>query len=76
MKNLTIRVDEDLVDWVRVEAAKEGTSMSQYIAALLEETRRREEAYEEARRRFVSREPKSISDNTDHYPSRAQIHER
>lgn len=76
MKNLTIRVDEELVDWVRVEAAKEGTSMSQYIAALLEETRRREEAYEEAKRRFVSREPKSISKHTDYYPSREDIHER
>jgi hypothetical protein len=39
MKNVTITLDEATVSWARVEAAKQGRSLSRYIAELLAEQR-------------------------------------
>ena len=35
MKNLTITLDEDLFSWARVEAAKQGQSLSRFVAQAL-----------------------------------------
>ncbi|MFN3536375.1 MAG: hypothetical protein ACK4Y4_02910 [Brevundimonas sp.] len=40
MKNVTISMDESLLAWVRVEAAKAGASVSSWIATRLEADRR------------------------------------
>lgn len=37
MRNVTITLREDVADWLRVEAAKSGASMSAFVAGLLEE---------------------------------------
>lgn len=36
MKNVTITLREDVAEWLRVEAAKAGSSMSAYVGNLLE----------------------------------------
>jgi hypothetical protein len=36
MKNVTITLREDVADWLRVEAAKQGLSMSAFVGDLLE----------------------------------------
>lgn len=36
MKNLTITLREDVAEWLRVEAAKAGSSMSAFVGGLLE----------------------------------------
>jgi hypothetical protein len=36
MKNVTITLREDVADWLRIEAAKAGQSMSAYVGNLLE----------------------------------------
>jgi hypothetical protein len=41
MKNVTISMDEDLAAWARVEAAKEGKSLSRYVADVLSGLRSR-----------------------------------
>lgn len=39
MKNVTISMDEDMVEWARVEAARSGQSLSRWIASRLEQDR-------------------------------------
>jgi plasmid stability protein len=39
MKNVTITLPDDVAAWARVEAAKQGRSLSRYVAELLAESR-------------------------------------
>lgn len=39
MKNVTITMDEDVLGWARVEAAKRGESVSRFIAGIVREKR-------------------------------------
>ncbi|WP_336486020.1 hypothetical protein [Methylobacterium nigriterrae] len=39
MKNVTVTMDEDLLVWARVEAAKQGQSLSRFVAQTLAERR-------------------------------------
>ena len=48
MKNLTITVDEDVLEWARIEAARRGTSVSRMVGDFMAEMQRREDAYERA----------------------------
>ncbi|WP_246685446.1 hypothetical protein [Methylobacterium sp. WL103] len=46
MKNLTITLDEDLFSWARVEAAKQGQSLSRFVAQALADRRAPELAHQ------------------------------
>lgn len=48
MKNVTITVDDQVLEWARVEAARRGTSVSRMVGDFLAEMQRREDAYERA----------------------------
>lgn len=48
MKNLTITVDDGVLEWARIEAARRGTSVSRMVGDFLAEMQRREDAYERA----------------------------
>lgn len=50
MKNVTITVDEPVLEWVRVEAAKRNSSVSRLVGEMLAEKMRHEDAYERAMR--------------------------
>lgn len=50
MKNVTITVDESVLEWVRVEAAKRNSSVSRLVGEMLAEKMRHEDAYERAMR--------------------------
>ena len=39
MKNVTVTLDEDLAAWARVEAARQGKSLSRYLSDVLKEQR-------------------------------------
>jgi hypothetical protein len=57
MKNVTITVEDDTLEWVRIQAAKRNSSVSRLVGELLAEKMRQEDAYEQAMRealRFVS----------------------
>lgn len=75
-RNITITVDDETAEWVRVEAARRGTSMSQFVGELLAEERSTREGYDAAGQRFLSREPQPLSEEGETYPSRQKIHER
>ncbi|MDH1702163.1 DUF6364 family protein [Comamonas terrigena] len=48
MKNLTITVDDSVLEWARVEAARRGTSVSRMVGDFMAEMMQREDAYERA----------------------------
>ena len=48
MKNLTITVDDAVLDCARVEAARRGTSVSRMVGEVLADLQRREDAYARA----------------------------
>ena len=48
MKNLTITVDDGVLEWARVEAARRGTSVSRMVGDFMAEMKQREDTYERA----------------------------
>lgn len=76
MRNVTVTLEEDTLQWARLEAARQGTSVSRLLGHLLRERMRREQGYEAAKRQFLSREPKPLKSEGDTYPSRDALHER
>jgi len=61
MKNVTITLDEGTLQWVRIEAARRGTSVSRLVGEMLAEHRHRRSAYERARERYFARGPLRIT---------------
>ena len=53
--NITLKLDADLLREARIIAAREGISVSQWMADLLEVSIRRDKAYDKACRRALSR---------------------
>ena len=48
MKNLTITVDDSVLEWARIEAARRGASVSRMVGDFMAEMQSREDAYERA----------------------------
>jgi predicted CopG family antitoxin len=76
MKNVTVTMDEEVAQWARVHAAKQGKSVSRMIGELLVRHRREQEGYEVAMRRFLTRERGPIGLDSTERPSREELHDR
>ena len=50
MKNITVSMDDAAAEWVRIEAAKRGSSVSRLLGEWLAEKMRQEDAYAQAMR--------------------------
>ncbi|HSH88425.1 MAG TPA: CopG family transcriptional regulator, partial [Ramlibacter sp.] len=50
MKNVTITVEDSVLEWARIEAAKRNSSVSRLLGELLADKMRQEDAYEQAMR--------------------------
>ncbi|MGM0578374.1 MAG: CopG family transcriptional regulator [Myxococcota bacterium] len=74
MKNVTVRVEEDVARWARIEAARRGTSVSRMVGEMLRERMLQEEDYEAAMATWRSFRPRRLSAGP--YPSRDELHER
>ena len=74
MKNVTITVDESVLEWARIEAAKRGSSVSRMVGELLAETMRQEDAYAQAMREALRFESWGVSDGP--YLTRDEMYER
>lgn len=48
MKNVTITVEENVLEWARIEAAKRNTSVSRLVGEMLAEKMRHDDAYQRA----------------------------
>jgi predicted CopG family antitoxin len=74
MKNLTITVEEDVLEWARIKAAKEGNSVSRLVGEMLKEKRQQEDAYEIAMRSALQFKSLGISDGP--YLTRDEMYDR
>jgi hypothetical protein len=75
MKNVTITVEDNVLEWARVEAAKRNTSVSRMVGELLAEKMRREDAYERAYQAWLNDDRKWRSDG-EPYPRREELYDR
>ena len=76
MKNLTVSMDEKVARWARVQAAREGISVSRLLARQLETLMRRDRSFQAAKTRFMTRKPVRLSADGRKYPARNELHER
>ena len=66
---------DDVAQWVRVHAAKQGRSVSRLIGEMVEDEMRETEAYEAAMNQYLSRQRAPLGGHGQ-YPSRKQLHDR
>lgn len=76
MKNITVTLPENVASWLRVRAAKNGRSVSRWLAELLEDMQRGEQAYELAMERYLARKPRRLYWSDGRRPTRDELHER
>lgn len=62
MKNVTITVEDGVLEWARVEAARRGSSVSRMVGEMLAEKMRQEDAYAQAMRSALRFESWGASD--------------
>ena len=74
MKNVTITVDDPVLEWARIEAARRGSSVSRMVGELLAEKMRQEDAYAQAMRGALRFD--SWGDSTGGYLDRDEMYER
>lgn len=75
MRNITIVVDEEVAEWARVHAAKQGSSVSKIVGEMLRQQMVQEQGYEAAMLDYMSRAATRLKDEGD-YPGRDDLHER
>ncbi len=73
MKNVTITVEDSVLEWARVEAAKRGSSVSRMVGEMLAEKMRRDDAYERAYREWQADSVRLRSDGLP-YPTRDDLY--
>lgn len=76
MRRVTITLDEETARWVRALAAERNTSVSRLAGDMLREKMDAEQAYAEAVRNFLSREPVALRQPDESYPSREELYDR
>ena len=74
MKNVTITVEDDALEWVRMQAAKRNTSVSRLVGELLADKMRQEDTYEQAMREALKFDSWGASEGP--YLSRDEMYER
>lgn len=76
MKNVTITLEEDVLRWAKIWAARHDTSVSRMLGEELRRKMLSEEHYDRARRRFQAKSPKPLKSADTPYPSRESLYER
>jgi len=75
MKNVTITVDDAVLEWARIEAARRNTSVSRMVGELLAEKMRHDDAYERAYQEWKADRVRFNSGGQP-YPRREDVYER
>ena len=75
MKNVTVTMPEEALDWVRVRAARDNASISRYLGQLVEEARLRDSVYERSMRAALKFQPVTFPENAS-YLSRNEANTR
>lgn len=76
LKNVTVTLEPETARWARVEAARQGTSVSRMLGQMLEEKMKGEEAYRLAMDRFFAQKPGIQRRDGRRLPSREELHDR
>jgi hypothetical protein len=74
LANVTITLEEEVVSWAQLEAARRGTSVPRLLAELLKQHVREQDGYGAAMRRALARKP--FLKTKGRYPSRDHAHDR
>jgi hypothetical protein len=74
LRNITLTLEEGVARWARVEAARNDTSVSRFLAGILEERMKANDEYQAAKRRALARKPFLKSDGR--YLTREEVHDR
>ena len=74
LRNVTITLEEDLARWARIEAARNDTSVSRFLAGMLRDRMIEKSNYDAAKRRALARKPFPKSDGR--YLTREEVHDR
>ena len=75
-RNVTLKLDVELLRHARVLAAEQGSSMSQMLAEKLEEVVRERAGYDRARKRALARLRVGMDLGWTRPASRDELHER
>ena len=75
MKNVTVSMQEDALEWVRIKAARDNASVSRYLGELVEQARARDGAYERCMRAALKFQPLPFPKST-RYLSRDEANSR
>jgi hypothetical protein len=76
MKNITITLDPDTANWVRVKAAEQNMSVSRFVGEQLQKHRKERVAYQRAMERFLSKPPYKIREPGEPLPKREDLYVR
>jgi plasmid stability protein len=76
MKNITITLDEETAEWVRVHAAEQNKSVSRLVGEVLQSRMKDRREYQRAMRRYLSKPPFDLTGEPEKYPTREDIHDR
>ena len=74
LRNVTVTLEEDVAQWARIEAARQDTSVSRLLGALLKERMSAQDDYGKAMRRALSRKP--FLRSKGRYLTREEAHDR
>lgn len=75
MKNVTVTVEEPVLEWARIEAARRNTSVSRLVGEMLAEKMRRTDAYQRAMHEWQTKDRLWVS-NGQAYPQRPELYDR
>ncbi len=76
MKNITVTLDKPMADWLRLNAAKKGISVSRFLGDLVHERMHEAREYNEAMRQFFAERPFFSGWPEGRRPTREEIHDR
>jgi len=76
MKNITIKLDDDIARWCKLWAAQHDTSVSGFLGELLRSFKQERTGYARAMHQFLSVEPTPLKRRGELYPRRDVLHER
>jgi predicted NUDIX family phosphoesterase len=74
-KNITLRIDAELLKRCRYEAVEHDTSLSQWAADVLEERVKQKAVYQQAKKRAIKRLHSGFSLGGEIF-NRSELHER
>jgi len=75
MKNITIKLDDDIAHWSKIWAAEHNTSVSRLLGDFLKQMKKDKTGYAKAMQQFLEVEAMPMKTSTQ-YPSRDELHER